>query len=87
MIVRQGELTALAQHPAWPVLEAVLAERRQAFEREVMALMVGGSGISLERQAFIRGFLKGTEYVLAIPTNAEARLEAVLREPITEEAA
>lgn len=80
LIVRQGELSALAQHPAWPVLEAVLDTRRAAFERELMVTMLGGSGMSLERQAFIRGFFKGMGYVLAIPTNAEQRLVEVLKE-------
>jgi hypothetical protein len=80
LIVRQGELTALAQHPSWPVLEAVLGERRERFEREVLAVALGGRGMPLERQAFIRGFFKGMTYVLSIPTNAEARLEDIVRE-------
>jgi len=85
LVVRRGELTALAQHPSWRVLEAVVEDRRLKFQSEVWAKMLGGHGIDLERQAFIRGFLKGAEYVLAIPSNAEARLETILRE--TEEAA
>ena len=80
LIVRQGELTALAQHPSWPVLAAVLDTRRETFEREVMAAMLGGEGMSLERQAFIRGFFKGMAYVLAVPSNAETRLAAILEE-------
>jgi hypothetical protein len=80
LIVRQGELAALEKHPAWPVLEAVLDVRRDKFEREVMAAMLGGKGMSLERQAFIRGFFKGMGYVLSIPSNAETRLEQILSE-------
>lgn len=80
LIVRQGELTALAQHPSWPVLAAVLDTRRESFEREVLVKMLGGEGIGLERQAFIRGFFKGMAYVLTIPTNAETRLESILEE-------
>ena len=80
LIVRQGELLALYQHPAWPVLEAVLDTRRQAFEREVLTVMLGGEGMSLERQAFIRGFFKGMAYVLSIPSNAETRLATILDE-------
>lgn len=80
LLVRQGELTALAQHPSWPVLEAVLTDRREIFERELLVKLIGGDGIPLERQAFIRGFVKGMSYVLAIPTGAEARLAEVLRE-------
>src|SRR4051812_6522065 len=80
LIVRQGELLALFKHPAWPVLEAVLDTRRQKFEREVLTVMLGGNGVSLERQAFIRGFFKGMGYVLEIPSNAETRLEAILEQ-------
>jgi hypothetical protein len=78
LTIRQGELTALAQHPSWPVLEAVLDERREVFERELLVKMLGGDGVPLERQAFIRGFVKGMAYVLAIPAGAEARLAEVL---------
>ena len=80
LTLRQGELTALAHPPSWPVLEAVLDERREVFERELLVKMLGGEGIPLERQAFIRGFVKGMVYVLAIPTGAEARLSEVIRE-------
>jgi hypothetical protein len=80
LIVRQGELLALFQHPSWPVLEAVLDVRREKFERELIALALGGAGMSLERQAFIRGFFKGMGYVLAVPSNAETRLAGILEE-------
>jgi hypothetical protein len=80
LIVRQGELSALYQHPAWPVLEAVLAERRERFEHELLVTMFGGQGVTLERQAFIRGFFKGMAYVAQIPANAETRLAAILEE-------
>lgn len=80
LTLRQGELTALAHHPSWPVLEAVLHERREVFERELLVKLIGGEGVPLERQAFIRGFVKGMAYVLAIPTGAESRLAEVIRE-------
>lgn len=80
LIVRQGELLALYKHPAWPVLEAVLDQRRAGFERELLVKVIGGEGMSLERQAFIRGFFKGMAYVLAIPSNAEIRLADILEQ-------
>jgi hypothetical protein len=80
LIVRKGELAALYQHPAWPVLVAVLDERREKLERELLAMALGGNGMSLERQAFIRGFFKGVGYVLSIPSNAETRLAEILSE-------
>src|SRR5262245_9107477 len=78
LIVRQGELTALSQHSAWPVLEAVVGDKVERIRREAAtALMV--KGMDAERQALIRGFLQGMEYVLAVPAGAEARLEQELR--------
>lgn len=80
LIVRQGELLALFRHPAWPVLEAVLDVRRDKLERELIVMALGGEGMSLERQAFIRGFFKGMGYVLSVPSNAETALAAILEE-------
>lgn len=78
LIVRQGELTALSQHTGWPVLAAVVDDRVESYRREAAnALMT--TGMTAERQAFIRGFLKGMDYVLAVPGGAEASLEQYLR--------
>lgn len=87
LVVRQGELTALAQHPSWPVLEAVIEAKREEFMREIAVAIFAGLALPPERQAFIRGFLKGAQYVLVVPTNAQAALERELREQLSEEAA
>lgn len=79
LIVRQGELTALTKHTAWPVLRAVVEDRSEGFRREASSALIV-DGMSLERQAFIRGFLKGMQYVLAVPEGAESRLDQVLRQ-------
>ena len=79
LTVRQGELSALAQHPSWPVLEVEIERRREAFERELVAKIFAGQSVDLERQAFLRGFVKGMRYVLAVPAGAEARLDEYLR--------
>lgn len=79
LTVRQGELSALAQHPSWPVLEAEVGRRREVFERELVARIFGGQSVDQERQSFLRGFVKGMQYVLAVPAGAEARLDEYLR--------
>ena len=79
LIVRQGELTALTKHTAWPVLRVVVEDRAEGFRREASTALIG-EGMSLERQAYIRGFLKGMQYVLAVPEGAEARLESFLQQ-------
>jgi hypothetical protein len=78
LIVRQGELSSLAKHTAWPVLKAVVEGREESFRREASAALIS-TGMDQERQAFIRGFLKGMQYVLAVPDGAEPQLEALLR--------
>lgn len=78
LTVRQGELSALASHPSWPVLEEEIARRVEVFERELVAKIFAGAGVDAERQAFLRGFVKGMRYVLAVPAGAEARLEDFL---------
>jgi hypothetical protein len=81
LTLRQGELTALAQHPSWPVLEAEIEKRVRTFEREITAFVMGNPfGLPLERQHFIRGFIKGMRYVLAVPAGAEESLNKYLRE-------
>jgi len=80
LLVTQGALTALANHPSWSTLEGVLDQRIKVYEKEITAAIFHGNGISLERQQFIRGFVKGMRYVLAVPTGAEVSLERYLRE-------
>ena len=80
LLVRQGALTALAKHPSWPTLEEVMNERIRVYEKEIVSKVFYGAGLDPERQAFIRGFVKGMAYTLAVPTGAEASLEKYLRQ-------
>jgi len=80
LVVREGELSALAQHPSWPVFEAVLQERVQVYANEITAHVFNGEPLSVERQHYIRGFIKGMYYALAVPVGAEASLARYLRE-------
>lgn len=79
LTIVEGELTALAQHPSWPTLEQAAQQRIEKFQREIAVKIFGGSSLDVERQAFIRGFVKGIQYTLSIPTGAEASLEAYLK--------
>jgi hypothetical protein len=79
LMLRRAELTALAQHPSWAVLEVVMQEKAERVKNSV-AINALGSGISLEMQAYWRGFLAGMSYALVVPTNAEARLEELLKQ-------
>jgi len=73
-MLRRAELTALAQHPSWPVLDIVLREKAERIKNRI-AVKAIGVGISTEEQAYERGYLLGMNYVLSVPENAEKRLE------------
>jgi len=74
LMLRRSELTALAQHPSWPVLDTVLREKADRIKNRI-AVKAIGSGIGTEEQAYERGFLMGMSYALSVPENAEKRLE------------
>jgi hypothetical protein len=80
LMIRKAELTALAQHPSWAVLEAVLADKGERIKNAIAIEVLGGVGMSAERQSYLRGFVRGMAYVMVVPTNAEARLEELLND-------
>jgi hypothetical protein len=73
-MLRRAELTALAQHPSWPVLDEVLSQKAERIKNRI-AVRAISRGVSLEDQAYERGYLMGMSYVLSVPENAERRLE------------
>ena len=79
LMLRRAELTALAQHPSWPVLDTVLREKADRIKNRI-AVKAIGTGIGAEEQAYERGFLMGMSYVLSVPENAEKRLEDLFAE-------
>jgi len=76
----QAELTALTKHPSWPILESAILGKRERLERTLVANAMTKDGVSLEMQAYIRGFIHGMNYFALVPSNAEARLERYLRD-------
>jgi hypothetical protein len=77
--VRQGNLTALAQNPAWAALVQE-AERKQAkVERLVVAQVLRGrESLTPEAQAFHKGFIAGMRWFIDQPDAAEGALERFL---------
>lgn len=80
LVIVEGELTALAQHPSWPTLEAAVQQRIDKFQKEIATAIFSGRTIDVERQHYIRGFVKGMGYALAVPRGANASLAAYLKE-------
>lgn len=80
LLVRDGDLTALAQHPGWAVLEAQAQEKREEVERRVLTIVLAGRGeIDTAELQFQRGFLSGLGWLLTVQAGAERRLETTLK--------
>jgi hypothetical protein len=81
LVQRQAALTSLTKHPAWPDLEAEVAAKRERVERVVLAKTIGTRDeVDLRDIYYLRGFLGGMAYMLAVCENAEATLESFLKE-------
>ena len=87
LLLRRGELTALAQHPSWPVFETVMRETINDVRKVVLGDAMTNAGISLERQAYYRGVIRGMRTALKTPVLAEGRLNEYLRQSDEEEEA
>ena len=87
LLLRRGELTALAQHPSWLVYEAVMREAMDDVRRVVFGAAMSDAGISLEMQAYYRGVIRGMRTATKTPVLAENRLTAYLRQNDEEEEA
>lgn len=78
---RSGELAALSSHPSWPVLEAEVERKRKRLEAHLLAVVMNPThGLSIEEQNYLRGFVNGMHWLIAVPTRAESTLESYLKE-------
>lgn len=81
LLLVQGDLTTLYQHPSWPTLEAEVDKKEERITKTILALALNSrTGLGLEQQAYLRGFVHGMRWFTAVPANAERSLERFLRE-------
>ena len=80
LTIRGGALAVLSKHPSWPDLKDEIQAKKDRLERSVLAKTLSPHPIDQRHIDFVRGFIAGMEYLLLIPENAEARLEAYLKE-------
>lgn len=74
--VRQGNLTALTEHHSWQALVAEVERRHAQIEKTVSReVLRSKTGMSLETQAFWRGFAEGIRWFADAPEQAEGALE------------
>jgi hypothetical protein len=79
LTVRQGELSALAQHPSWPVLQNEVNAKQARIERVLVAKALSKDGLDPDDGAYLRGFIHGMRWFAAVPEQAEGALEAFLK--------
>jgi len=78
--VRQSNLNALTEHHSWAALVEAVDRRVAETERAVLRQVLHSKqGLSLEDQAYLKGFVEGIRAFTRTPTQAEARLDRFLQ--------
>jgi len=78
---RQANLTALSRHPAWPELEAEVQRKITRLEKHVLARTMGSPQEFTQREIdYLRGFVNGMRWLVAVPVSAENSLERYLQQ-------
>lgn len=81
---RQANLTALSKHPSWPEFEAEVERRVQKIEGGVLNALGVRQGrfakeVDQREIDYLRGFVSGIRWMVAVPVAAENSLEQWLR--------
>jgi hypothetical protein len=80
LLITQGDLSSLYQHPAWPTLEAEVDKKEARLTKTIVSLALNSrDGLTMEQQAYIRGFVHGMRWFTAVPASAERSLERYLQ--------
>ena len=86
LMTRSASLNALSQHPSWPELENVVLEQRERLEREMLRRALHASAgrfaapVNQREVDYLRGFIGGMEWMVAVPTSAQTTLENYLKQ-------
>jgi len=80
LMTTQSALTALGQHPSWPDLQQVVADKEQTIRKVIVAQALGPNPVDQRQADYLRGFVHGMRWFLAVPDQAEATLERFLKQ-------
>ncbi|HET6315975.1 MAG TPA: hypothetical protein VFG86_05935 [Chloroflexota bacterium] len=81
LMTRGGALAALSQHPSWAQLEDEVGRKQQKIERHFIARAMRMNEPIDQREAdYLRGFIHGMRWLVAVPTHAESSLERFLKQ-------
>jgi hypothetical protein len=81
---RAAQFAGLANHPAWPTFEQAVEQKVTRLREAMLRRALGGNDqappLPQREIDYMRGFINGMRYLIAVPNGAEARLEAYLQE-------
>jgi hypothetical protein len=80
IVTRGGALASLSQHPSWPDFEAEFTQKIEQLRRRATSAALNPQGADQRELDVIRGSILTLRWLLAVPANAEARLEQYLRD-------
>ena len=75
-----AEMVALGTHGSWPVLQQEVIREKSRIERTVVSLAMKPDGLDQRRIDFLRGFIRGMEWIATLPDDSERSLERYLAE-------
>jgi len=80
IVERGGALAALTQHPSWGNFEDEFRLKVEQLRARATTVALSPQGADQRELDVIRGSILTLRWIMAVPSNAEARLEQYLRE-------
>lgn len=81
LVTTSGALAALQSHPSWENLKGEIGVKEEKCRRVIMAMAMNPNKPVDQRQIdYLRGFIGGMHYIVAVPESAESTLENYLKE-------
>jgi hypothetical protein len=78
---RQAAFTSLAKHPSWSEFEQEVGRKVTRLEKVILARVLSSNVEFTQREIdYMRGFVNGMKWLIAVPNGAEARLETYLQQ-------
>lgn len=75
-----AEMVALGNHGSWPALQAEVYREKARIERMIVNQALNPEGLDQRRIDFLRGVIRGMEWIAALPDGSERSLERYLTE-------
>jgi hypothetical protein len=80
LVLRGGALAALSQHPSWPELEDEVKRKEERLRKHILSRFLSTEAVDQRQVDYLRGFINGMNWLVAVPTSAEDTLERYLKQ-------